>query len=279
MTYSLLIALCIGLLVGMVVGALGAGGGILSVPVLVYLLGLEPHAAAAGSLVIVGLTALISLIPRSQEGHVRWKDGFIFGLLSFVGTYVGSKLSGILPGSVLMTLFSLLLIVVGITMIRKAQKERKRELRLATLSGTQETVVIEETSGSSDTHAQSSSKSHNLIKLIACATATGFLTGFFGVGGGFAVVPMLVLAMSFTMKEASSTSLLVMLMASAVGLISRLGSDISVDWTIVISFAIASMLGGLIGAPLSRRFKDSTLTTAFGYLLLFVALANGISLI
>lgn len=124
---ELIVALAVGLGVGVVVGALGAGGGILSVPVLVYLLGQEPHAASAGSLVIVGLTALVSLIPRSREGHVRWRDGLVFGVLSSVGTVLGSRLSVLVDPRTLMLLFSVLLVAVGVMMLRKAFRARRAD--------------------------------------------------------------------------------------------------------------------------------------------------------
>lgn len=256
---ELIVALAVGLGVGVVVGALGAGGGILSVPVLVYLLGQEPHAASAGSLVIVGLTALVSLIPRSREGHVRWRDGLVFGVLSSVGTVLGSRLSVLVDPRTLMLLFSVLLVAVGVMMLRKAFRARRAD-------------------GSGAEGASSGRRGgRGLPLLIACATATGFLTGFFGVGGGFAVVPMLVLALGFTMREASSTSLLVMIIASVVGLVSRIGTSISVDWMVVVVFALASMCGGLIGAPASRRVRESTLTLLFGVLLLLVAVGTLVS--
>ena len=260
---ELLLALVVGLGVGVVVGALGVGGGILSVPVLVYLLGQEPHAASAGSLVIVGLTALVSLIPRFREGHVRWRDGLIFGVLSSVGTVFGSRLSVLVDAQALMLMFSVLLVIVGVMMLRKAAKARCTKVVLA--------VDGNGKGAERDSASQAVGGHRGLPLLIICATATGFLTGFFGVGGGFAVVPMLVLALSFTMREASSTSLLVMAIASAVGLVSRIGTSISIDWVVVVVFALASMAGGLIGAPASRRVKETTLTALFGVLLLLVA--------
>ena len=272
---DLALALVIGLGVGVVVGALGAGGGILSVPVLVYLLGQEPHAASAGSLVIVGLTALTSLVPHARTGHVRWRDGLIFGVLSSVGTVLGSRLSVLVDSQVLMLLFGVLLIAVGIMMIRKARRtaapvaERTMEVKVEARNKTEA-----ETKSGADSESGSESGrqgQRSLLMLILCSTATGFLTGFFGVGGGFAVVPMLVLALGFGMREASSTSLLVMAIASATGLLSRIGTDIHVDWMIVLLFAVASMIGGQIGAPASRKVKESTLTMLFGILLLLVS--------
>lgn len=257
----LFLALIVGFGVGIVVGALGAGGGILSVPVLVYLLGQEPHAASAGSLVIVGLTAVVSLMPRAREGHVRWRDGLVFGVVSSVGNVLGSRASLMVDAHMLMILFSVLLMAVGVFMVRKS-------CRMSQVgdAGT----VAHATSSQTDRCGLGEPES-------ACATATGALTGFFGVGGGFAVVPMLVLALGFTMREASSTSLLVMIIASAAGLMSRIGTSVSIDWGIVIVFALASMIGGLVGAPASRRMREVVLTRLFAGLLFIVATYTMIS--
>ena len=280
---DLAFALVIGLGVGVVVGALGAGGGILSVPVLVYLLGQEPHAASAGSLVIVGLTAVTSLVPHARTGRVHWRDGFVFGILSSVGTILGSRLSLLVDSRILMLLFGVLLIGVGMMMIRKARRTAApAQGRMAAVNVPSMASCRTDDSGIAAVSAVSDAVPRNrrgLPLLILCASATGFLTGFFGVGGGFAVVPMLVLALGFGMREASSTSLLVMAIASATGLISRIGTDLRVDWVIVLLFAAASMLGGQIGAPASRKVKESTLTLLFGVLLLLVSAGTLISTI
>lgn len=267
---DLALALVIGLGVGVIVGALGAGGGILSVPVLVYLLGQEPHAASAGSLVIVGLTAVTSLIPHARTGRVHWRDGLVFGILSSVGTVLGSRLSLLVDARILMLLFGVLLIGVGVMMIRKARRTAApaRE-RMTTVEVSQ--PASQSVSQPASRPGDAPRKGRGLPMLVLCSSATGFLTGFFGVGGGFAVVPMLVLALGFGMREASSTSLLVMTIASLTGLMSRIGTDIHVDWMIVLLFAVASMVGGQIGAPASRKVKESTLTMLFGILLLLVS--------
>ncbi|MDU0968736.1 MAG: sulfite exporter TauE/SafE family protein [Actinomycetaceae bacterium] len=258
---TVIFAVVVGLAVGCIVGALGAGGGILSVPILVYLLGQEPHDAAAGSLVIVGLTAIVSIIPHARAGRVRWRDGLIFAAMSIIGAVAGSRLSVLVPSSVLMLCFGALLVAVGVLMWRKAEAQLK---------------------GRAAQKPRDFGK-YRLLALLGAATVTGFLTGFFGVGGGFAVVPMLVLVLAIPMREAVGTSLLVMIIASATGLASRLGTGVHVDWPVVLSFALASMAGGLIGAPASRKLKESTLTGAFAVLLLAVALATliqtGVSLI
>lgn len=287
---NLILSIFVGLGVGIVVGALGAGGGILSVPVLVYLLGQEPHAASMGSLVIVGLTALVSIIPRQREGHIRWRDGLIFGLLSSIGTICGSRISVYVPSDILMILFSILLAVVGVLMLNKAVRARRLEreeeceeqrIQNKQIESNEQKAAQKNEYLARDPNHRSKQKTSNakqsLLLLILCSSLTGLLTGFFGVGGGFAVVPMLVLALGFSVREASSTSLIVMIIASAVGLISRVDAHIHVDWIVVLSFAAASMLGGLIGAPASRHVRESTLTMLFGILLLVVAIGTAAS--
>jgi len=119
----------------------------------------------------------------------------------------------------------------------------------------------------------------SLPVIAAAATFTGFLTGFFGVGGGFIVVPMLVLALGFPMKEASGTSLLVMIIASGAGLAARVGTHSNVDWPVVLAFAAASMVGGLLGGPLTKRASAAALTTVFGVLLLGVCAVTAYDLL
>lgn len=110
--------------------------------------------------------------------------------------------------------------------------------------------------------------------LILIATFTGLLTGFFGVGGGFIVVPMLVIALKLPMRRAAGTSLLVMIIASVAGLMGRIGTGIEIDWAVTLLFAAGSSIGGMLGGPLSARARPSTLTFAFTALLGVVALAT-----
>lgn len=248
---ALVMAIAAGLLIGVVVGALGAGGGILSVPVLTYVLGQSAHDAAAGSLVIVSLTALTSLWPAAADHRVRWRDGLLFGALSTLGSTVGSRASVRLDEMLLMALFSAMLAVIGLIMLwrgvaagRAHQQEEKEQRR------------------------------RGAGVIVLAASACGLLTGFFGVGGGFIVVPMLVLALGFSIKEASGTSLVVMIMAAAAGLAARVGTPVSIDWPVVLVFAAASMCGGLVGGPVTRRASPATLTTVFAVLLLAVSVAS-----
>lgn len=234
------IAVLAGLVVGLVVGALGAGGGILAVPTLVYALGQDPHDAAASSLVIVAMTSLVSLTPRWRS--VKWKQGSIFGALTVIGSFIGAQVSLALDPDALMVAFSVVLAAVATVMARRVIRPR--------------------------TPVPHSS----LPILIVAATLTGLFTGFFGVGGGFLVVPMLVVAMGFTMKDAATTSLFVMVIVSIIGLVARIGSDVTIDFPVVLAFGAASMTASLFGERLTRRASERTLTAVFCALLAAVSI-------
>lgn len=269
---SLLLPIIVGICVGIIVGLLGAGGGILSVPILVYLLGQSPHNAAAGSLLIVGATSLIALIGRRKEVH--WKQGVVFGALSITGSFIGSFLNSLVSPNLLMYLFSALLVIVAGLMFRKAAKEKNAAGGKSQILSPNTDVneqVCNKTSQGNENSQRHNSRLHHWITIIIAAVLIGVLTGFFGVGGGFAVVPALTLIMHFGMKEASATSLLVMVIASLAGLAARMGTAIQIDYLNVLPFALASMIGGPIGASLSRKAKSTTLTFLFAILLLLVA--------
>lgn len=269
---SLLLPIVVGICVGIIVGLLGAGGGILSVPILVYLLGQSPHNAAAGSLLIVGATSLIALIGRRKEVH--WKQGAVFGALSITGSFIGSFLNSLVSPNLLMYLFSSLLVVVAGLMFRKAAKEKNaaggKPRTMSPYTDANKKVCNKNTRGKENSQ-RPNSRLHHWITIIFAAVLIGVLTGFFGVGGGFAVVPALTLIMHFDMKEASATSLLVMVIASLAGLAARMGTAIQIDYLSVLPFAFASMIGGPIGASLTRKTKSTTLTFLFALLLLLVA--------
>lgn len=269
---SLLLPIVVGICVGIIVGLLGAGGGILSVPILVYMLEQSPHNAAAGSLLIVGATSLIALIGRRKEVH--WKQGAVFGALSITGSFIGSFLNSLVSPNLLMYLFSGLLVIVAGLMSRKAAKEKNaaggKPQTMSPNTDANEKVCNKNTRGKENSQ-RPNSRLHHWITIIVAAVLIGVLTGFFGVGGGFAVVPALTLIMHFDMKEASATSLLVMVIASLAGLAARMGTAIQIDYLNVLPFAFASMIGGPIGASLTRKAKSTTLTFLFALLLLLVA--------
>jgi uncharacterized membrane protein YfcA len=251
---GLIEALAIGLAVGVVIGALGAGGGILSIPILVYLLGQTPHSAAASSLVIVGVTALTSLPHRVRKRHVDWGAGFMFGGFSIVGTFAGSRLSALVSGRVLMILFAVLLASVSVLMARRGLALRRWEA-----------------TGSAPGGASDEAPRIRWGRVAVTATATGLLTGFFGLGGGFIMVPVLVFALGLGMRKAAGTSLVAMTVTTVSALASRLGTPVTIDWPLTLLFALGSAFGGMLGGPLSQRARSSTLTLIFAGLLAVVA--------
>ena len=254
---SVAIAAGVGVLVGVVVGTLGAGGGILSLPILVYALGQDPHAAATASLVIVGATSLVSLVPHARRGNVQWRRGLVFGLLGAAGAVGGARLAALVDADLLMTLLAALLLVVSAVMLRRSLADRRR--------------------GADDApEARTSGRFATAVLTVVVASFVGLLTGFFGVGGGFIVVPALLLVMRVDMRLAVGTSLLVIVVNAALGLVGRVGQDLAVDWPVVAAFAVTSMAGGLLAGRFSARAKPRTLSLLFALLLLAVAVVTGI---
>lgn len=255
---SVVVAVGVGVLVGVVVGTLGAGGGILSLPILVYALGQDPHAAATASLVIVGATSLVSLVPHARRGNVQWRRGLVFGLLGVVGALGGARLAALVDADLLMTLLAGLLLVVSAVMLRRSLADRRR------------------TDDDGDTAAAPRGRVTTAVLTVLVASFVGLLTGFFGVGGGFIVVPALLLVMRVDMRRAVGTSLLVIVVNAVLGLAGRVGQDLAVDWPVVIAFAVTSMLGGLVAGRLSSRARPRTLSLLFALLLLAVAVVTGV---
>ncbi len=247
----------VGLLVGVVVGTLGAGGGILSLPTLVYVLGQDPHAAATASLVIVGATSVVSLVPHARRGNVLWRPGLVFGLLGVAGAVGGARLAALVDGDLLMVLLAALLLVVSAVMLRRSLADRGR-------------------ADDGVPAPPSSSRLTTAVLTVAVASLVGLLTGFFGVGGGFVVVPALLLVMRVDIRRAVGTSLLVIAVSAALGLAGRIGQDHAVDWPVVAAFAVTSMLGGLVAGRFSARAKPRTLSLLFALLLLAVAVVTGL---
>ena len=249
-------ALLIGAFVGIVVGSLGAGGGILSVPILVYILGQDPHQATGLSLIIVGLTAAVSLATRARSGNVAWREGTIFALAGLIGTWAGSTLGPFVS-------FCALLGAVAVFMVRS-------QLRASAPSSSDEAGATRDD--------KSSWTLATVCRVVALATLTGFLTGFFGVGGGFAIVPALHLALRYPMKRASATSLLVMVITAAFGLASRtLTGTLTITaeaGVMVALFTAASMGGGIVGAKLTKRVSNRVLGLVFAALLVGVAIST-----
>ena len=282
----ILTALAVGALIGLVVGALGAGGGILSVPALIYLLGVAPHEATSASLVIVLFTALAALGGRIGKNTICYQIALVFAALATAGTWLGSLANQAVSADLLMYTFALLLICVGLVMLHRAYPGLFRGAARAGSSGVSSddgAIAADDAGGTGSTPALravsatgevTSIGAAPLWRVALVATITGALTGFFRVGGGFAIVPALTLVLHLPIKRAASTSLLIMAITAVVALAARAQASLSVDLGVICAFTVASMLGGVAGAPLTRKVSSQKLTASFAALLLAVAVAT-----
>ena len=282
----ILTALAVGALIGLVVGALGAGGGILSVPALIYLLGVAPHEATSASLVIVLFTALAALGGRIGKNTICYQIALVFAALATVGTWLGSLANQAVSADLLMYAFALLLICVGLVMLRRAYPGLFRGAARAGSSGVfsdDGVAAADDAGGTGSTPALRAVSAMGEVTSIGAvplwrvalvATVTGALTGFFGVGGGLAIVPALTLVLHLPIKRAASTSLLIMAITAVVALVARAQTSLNVDLGVIGAFTVASMLGGVAGAPLTRKVSSQKLTASFAALLLAVAVAT-----
>ena len=288
----ILTALAVGALIGLVVGALGAGGGILSVPALIYLLGVAPHEATSASLVIVLFTALAALAGRIGKNTICYQIALVFAALATVGTWLGSLANRAVSADLLMYAFALLLICVGLVMLRRAYPGLFRGAASAgsgAVSSDDGAAVADGVGSAGSTPALGAVSAMGevtsigvgspigaapLWRVALVATITGALTGFFGVGGGFAIVPALTLVLHLPIKRAASTSLLIMAITAVVALVARAQTSLNVDLGVIGAFTVASMLGAVAGAPLTRKVSSQKLTASFAALLLAVAVAT-----
>ena len=265
---SLLLALAAGALIGVSLGALGGGGSILAVPVLVYLLGQSPAQATTGSLVVVGATSLVSGVAAHRAGNVLLGRGIVFGGVATGGAVMGAKLSAHVPEPVLLATFSALMLTVGALMAyRQARSARSRVapgVDARARARLDDPIIT-----FSPTFACQCPRA---LKVLVAATVVGLLTGFLGVGGGFLVVPVLVFVFGLAMDAAAGTSLVVITLTSAAALAARTGLGVTPDWGLVVALTAASVLGGLLGTRLACRIETSRLAVAFTVLVVLVAL-------
>jgi uncharacterized membrane protein YfcA len=296
---AIIIAVPAGLLIGLSLGALGGGGSILTVPALVYLLHQPPHAATTGSLIIVGITALAGMAAHWRAGRVQVAQGIAFGVLGVAGSYAGTRLSASVSPSLLLTLFAVLMLAAATAMLHQrrpasapppaaavpapdsppaADAPQRMTLPLAADRAPAMTldrpapVATGRQAGTPAGKARGrASPARRAARIAAAATGVGLLTGFFGVGGGFVIVPALVLALGFEMPAAVGTSLLVISVNSTAALAARLGDGVRLDWPLLAVFILAALAGALAGNRVASRVSASGLTAAFTVLLAAVA--------
>jgi uncharacterized membrane protein YfcA len=264
------IAVPLGLVTGAVMGALGGGGAILTIPVLIYVLGMPPHDATTASLVIVGVSAASTAVSHVRGGTARLLDAVVLAVVGIVGTYAGSLASAAVPAPVLVVLLASLLAVVGGLMVRQTPGGADDDPDVAIATG-EAASGASGVVGASGNTASSGSTARRLGPIAAVGVGVGLLTGFFGVGGGFAIVPALTLVLGYPMRAAIGTSLLVIALNSATALAARLVQGASLDWPLVATFTVGAILGGLLGGRLARRASPQALRRGFAVLLFLVA--------
>ena len=264
-------AIPMGLLVGLALGALGGGGAILAIPALIYLMGQTPAAASMGALVIVSISAVVGVVPHLRAGRVHLQEGLIFGVIGVAGSVAGSHLSAGLSGPWLLTLFALLLLVVAALMLKRSSTSVGAGSSADDAAGAGAMPVADEPRSPRGVPGLGHGPAAYL-RLFLTASGVGLLTGFFGVGGGFAVVPALVLALGLPMKDAVGTSLVVITINSLTALASRVNLGIELDWRVIGLFSVFAVAGSLLGARVNRAVDPTVLTRAFVGLLLVIAL-------
>jgi hypothetical protein len=281
---NILAAVGLGLLIGAVLGALGGAGSILAVPALVYLLGQSAQDATTSSLVIVGLTALVGVASHARSGHVRWRTGIAFGVIGVIAAVAGTTLNRRVDEHVLLLgLSAVMILTAGGMLIRTRRDSQGHDDHSAPATGTGVDTterVPDRTSGAAPTAQLARPGTHGgqrrrsrtvlVVKVVIAGLTVGFLAGFFGVGGGFVIVPVLVLALGLPMPAAVGTSLVIMAINSAASLAARTGQA-HFDWALIVPFAIAAMAGSLAGKVITTRLPDNTLNRAFATLLIVVA--------
>lgn len=245
------------LLIGVVLGLIGGGGSILTVPILVYVMSIEPVKATAYSLFVVGVSALIGAVINAQKGMVDFKTGVIFAIPAFIAVFLTRK--WIVPaipeylfsiGSfevtkdvAIMVFFAIVMLFASVSMIRGRKEEKEEKGKVV----------------------------YNYPLIILEGLVVGILTGIVGAGGGFLIIPALVLFARLPMKKAVATSLMIIAIKSLIGFLGDL-QHVTINWTVLLVFTGVSAVGIFLGIYLSKFIDGEKLKKGFGYFVLFMGL-------
>lgn len=256
MTIGWILGHVIATAIGISLGLIGGGGSILAVPTLVYVMGVPPKSAIAMSLAIVGTVSFLGAIPHWKLGNVQLKTAAMFGLSTMLGAYAGARLATLpfVTGTLQMVLFGTMMLLAAVFMLRKHP---------------QTTPPPPVQQPDLDLYPKPVCK-YCWLWLVSEGLGVGALTGLVGVGGGFAIVPALVLLGKVPMKQAIGTSLLVIVLNSIAGFLGYLGR-VNLNWELIGTFTVAASLGIVAGAYLVRFVQARHLQKAFGYFLLAMA--------
>lgn len=242
-----LVGFLFALLIGVSLGLLGGGGSILTVPILRYVLGMEGHSAIATSLLVVGTTSLAALFAHARKKSVQWRTGFVFGGAGMVGAYAAGTVAHRIPAPLLLAGFSVMMFATAIAMLRP-----ERKARAVSEAGARRTVRLP------------------VWKIVLEGLVVGAVTGLVGAGGGFLVVPALVLLGRLPMATAIGTSLLVIALKSFAGFAGYAGHT-SIDWPLAVGVSAFAVVGSVGGAWLATRLSARALRQGFGWFVVAMA--------
>ena len=239
----LILGYALAALIGLSLGLMGGGGSILTVPIFVYVLAFDPKLAIAMSLPVVGVTSLVGAIGHWRAGNLNLKTAAIFGVVAMISAYIGARLAVFLSGAVQLSLLAVIMLAAAISMFRNSRR-----------------------TPAAKTSAPSEERPASLRLLLPVALCVGLVTGVVGIGGGFLIVPALVLLGRIAMKQAVGTSLLVIAMNCASGFAGYLGR-VDIPWMFVLGFTTIAVLGILAGTYLVRYVSQRALKQAFSVFL------------
>jgi len=234
-----------GLAIGVTMGALGGGGAVLAVPILVYVLGQDAHPATTASLAVVAAGAIAGGVGQIDRGQVCWPQVAVFAPTALVGAVFGTLANEVVSGQALLLGFAAVMLGAAWFTWHKADS----------------------TGDDADARCPPLQRGRTAV----AGVVVGVMTGFFGVGGGFLVVPMLALAMRFPLRRAIGTSLVIVASVSLVALGLHLARDASLDVEVTVAMALACAVGGLAGSRIGARLPQATLGHAFSVLVALVA--------
>lgn len=237
----------LGLVIGLLLGLLGGGGSILAVPALVYGAGLPLAAAVTTSLLVVGLSSLTAVLPRLRQ--VQWRLAAVIGGAGALAAFAGAAVNRLLNPRLVLVGFAVLMIAAGIRMLRDHHDDQGGACALPTGGVNWRRC---------------------LPRSIPVGLAVGFLTGLFGVGGGFLIIPALVLTLGLPMTTAAPTSLVIVVLNSGFGFLAHAG-DAAVDYRLAAVFAGTAIAGSLAAARIATRLPAARLRHWFAYLVLATA--------
>ena len=243
---SQVIGFALAVLIGLTLGLVGGGGSILTVPVLVYVMGYEPKSAVAMSLPVVGVTSLVGAVGHWREGNLDWRAVTGFAPLAMVGAVLGARLAALVSARFQLTLLAVVMAAAGLLLLRNAG------------------------SGRDDGGSEGVAGPGRRIAFAATGLGVGVLTGLVGVGGGFLIVPALVLLMGVPMRRAVGTSLVVIGLSTLTGLVAY-GGRAAVAWPAAAFFALLATAGAIAGARLVRHVAARNLRRGFAVLVLALA--------